>query len=162
MSRLVPFPLLSACLLAIWLLLAQSLNPGSVMLGAVLAIIGGHAMAALHPARARIRRPGVMLWLALRVVADIVRSNVAVAGIILGFGSRRRRAGFVRIPLELRDPYGLAALACIITATPGTIWVEFDSAAGAVIIHVLDLVDEAAWIRTIKGRYERPLMEIFE
>jgi multicomponent K+:H+ antiporter subunit E len=30
------------------------------------------------------------------------------------------------------------------------------------MIHVLDLVDENEWIRTIKGRYERLLLEIFE
>ena len=29
-------------------------------------------------------------------------------------------------------------------------------------MHVLDLVDETVWVRTIKGRYERLLMEIFE
>jgi len=29
-------------------------------------------------------------------------------------------------------------------------------------IHVLDLIDENAWIRTIKHRYERLLLEIFE
>jgi hypothetical protein len=26
---------------------------------------------------------------------------------------------------------------------------------------VLDLIDRAAWVRTIKGRYERALLEIF-
>jgi multicomponent K+:H+ antiporter subunit E len=162
MTGWLPFPLLSAALLAIWLLLVQSLGLGSVLLGAVLAIAGGHALAALQPPGARVRRPGVMLRLALLVLGDIARSNLAVARIILGLGRRGRRAGFVRIPLDLRDRYGLAALACIITATPGTIWVEFDSAAGAVLIHVLDLIDEEAWVRTIKQRYERPLMEIFE
>jgi multicomponent K+:H+ antiporter subunit E len=29
-------------------------------------------------------------------------------------------------------------------------------------IHVLDLIDEREWIRTIKNRYERRLLEIFE
>ena len=29
-------------------------------------------------------------------------------------------------------------------------------------IHVLDLIDESEWIRTIKNRYERRLLEIFE
>jgi multicomponent K+:H+ antiporter subunit E len=56
----------------------------------------------------------------------------------------------------------LAVLACIITSTPGTIWVDFDSAKGRLMIHVLDLVDEATWIHTIKDRYERLLLEIFE
>ena len=63
---------------------------------------------------------------------------------------------------ELRDPYGLAVLACIITSTPGTIWVNFNSAKGTLMIHVLDLIDENVWIDTIKHRYERPLLEIFE
>ena len=66
------------------------------------------------------------------------------------------------IPLDLRDPYGLAVLACIITSTPGTLWVSFDAGEGMLTIHVLDLIDENDWIRTIKGRYERLLLEIFE
>jgi multicomponent K+:H+ antiporter subunit E len=53
-------------------------------------------------------------------------------------------------------------LACIITSTPGTLWVNFDAAKRILIIHVLDLIDESEWVRTIKGRYERLLLEIFE
>jgi multicomponent K+:H+ antiporter subunit E len=68
----------------------------------------------------------------------------------------------VNIPLELRDPYGLAALACIVTSTPGTLWVNFDAGEGVLMMHVLDLVDEGEWVRTIKGRYERHLLEIFQ
>ena len=68
----------------------------------------------------------------------------------------------MNIPLDLRNPYGLAALACIITSTPGTLWVDFDAAKGMLMIHVLDLIDENEWIQTIKGRYERLLLEIFE
>jgi multicomponent K+:H+ antiporter subunit E len=30
------------------------------------------------------------------------------------------------------------------------------------MIHVLDLIDESEWVDTIKGRYERLLLEIFE
>jgi multicomponent K+:H+ antiporter subunit E len=30
------------------------------------------------------------------------------------------------------------------------------------MIHVLDLIDESEWVRTIKGRYEHHLLEIFE
>lgn len=62
----------------------------------------------------------------------------------------------------MRNPFGLAALAVIITATPGTVWVDYDAGEGMLTIHVLDLVDEATWIGTIKHRYERRLMEIFE
>ena len=107
-------------------------------------------------------RPAAVIRLAALVVADIVQSNLAVARIVLGLGASQRRAGFLSLPLELRHPAGLAAVACIITATPGTSWVRYDSAQNMVTIHVLDLVDEATWIRLFKERYERLLMEIFE
>jgi multicomponent K+:H+ antiporter subunit E len=160
MTRLVPFPMVSAGLLVLWLLL-NSLSVGHLLLGSAIALIGGRALAALEPPKTRVRRPGAVLRLAALVVADVVRSNLAVARIILGLERRRWISGFVEIPLELRDPYGLATLACIITSTPGTLWVEFNEASGTLTIHVLDLVDKAEWVRTIKGRYERLLLEIF-
>jgi multicomponent K+:H+ antiporter subunit E len=162
MTRLLPYPLVAAGLLILWLLLVQSLSWGQLLLGVLMALVGGWGLAALQPPKARIRRPAVLVRLASRVFVDIVRSNIAVAGIVLGLGRRGRRPGFVSIPLELRDPYGLAALACIITSTPGTLWVSFDTATGTLMIHVLDLVDEGEWVRTIKGCYERLLLEIFE
>jgi multicomponent K+:H+ antiporter subunit E len=98
----------------------------------------------------------------LLVLEDIVRSNIAVAGIVLSPATRQRVAGFLSMPLELRHPGGLAVLACIITATPGTSWARYDAARNIVTIHVLDLADEEEWIRTFKQRYERRLREIFE
>jgi multicomponent K+:H+ antiporter subunit E len=159
MTRLLPFPLVSAGLLGLWLLLNQTFSPGQILLGVVLALAGGWALAALQPPKARIRRVGAILLLSSLVLADIVRSNIAVGRIVLGLGRKQRKPGFVDIPLDLRDPYGLAALAGIITATPGTLWVGFEG--GVLTIHVLDLVEESEWVRTIKNRYERHLLEIF-
>ena len=160
MTRLVPFPMVSAGLLVLWLLL-NGLSAGHILLGGTVALIGGWAFAALEPPKMRLRRPLAVLRLTAFVFADIVRSNVAVARLILGLEPRRWASGFVDVPLELRNPYGLATLACIITSTPGTLWVDFNEASGTLTIHVLDLVDENEWVRTIKGRYERLLLEIF-
>jgi multicomponent K+:H+ antiporter subunit E len=162
MIWLLPHPLVSAGLLALWLLLNVSMSFGHILLGSAVALAGGWSLSALRPPKARIGRPGAILRLVSRVFVDVVRSNVAVARIVLGLGGRERTSGFVNIPLDLRDPYGLAALACIITSTPGTLWVKHDPATGMLTIHVLDLIDETQWIRTIKGRYERLLLEIFE
>lgn len=162
MRRLLPFPLAAAGLFVLWLLLNQSLSWGQILIGAAAALAWVWALTALQPPNARIRRLGAIFRLASRVLADIIRSNIAVARIVLGSAGRERRPGFVDIPLELRDPYGLAVLACIITSTPGTLWVNFDAARGILMIHVLDLIDENEWVQTIKGRYERLLREIFE
>jgi multicomponent K+:H+ antiporter subunit E len=160
MNRLAPFLIVSAGLLGLWLLL-NGLSVGQVLLGGAVALIGGWALAALEPPKAPVRRLVAVFRLATVVFADVVRSNVAVARIILGLQRRRWTSGFVEVPLELREPYGLATLACIITSTPGTVWVNFNETSGTLTIHVLDLVDKTEWVRTIKGRYERPLLEIF-
>jgi multicomponent K+:H+ antiporter subunit E len=162
MTRLLPFPFVSFGLLLLWLLLNQTASLGQFVIGCVIALVGGWILTTLQLPRARVRRPSALLRLLGLVSVDIIRSNVAVGRIILGLGRRQRTSGFVNIPLELRNPYGLALLACIITSTPGTLWANFDRQKGLLVIHVLDLIDEDDWIRTIKDRYERRLLEIFE
>lgn len=160
MRSFVPYPLLALSLLVMWVLLT-GFSPGHVLFGAVIALLVSRVMLTLKPEKPRIRFGMAMIKLTSIVFADIVRSNIAVARIVLTNPSNRR-AGFIQLPVELRSSYGLAVLAIIVTATPGTIWVQHDAARKLILIHVLDLVDQQAWIDLIKSRYERLLMEIFE
>ena len=149
-------------LLAMWLALNGSVALADVVVGALVASAAVVAAARLVAKPQGLRRPQAIASLTGIVLADIVRSNVAVAGVVLRPASGTRKAGFVDVPLDVRRPAALATLACIITATPGTAWAGYDSRANVVTIHVLDLGDEAALVRSIKGRYESRLMEIFE
>ena len=159
MSRLLTYPVLTASLLAMWLSL-NGLSLGQILLGGAVAIAASNVTAALRPSRLRIRRWHLLPRLVAIVLLDIWRSNIAVARLILRRDPTRRKSGFVVVPLELKDPVGLAILACIVTSTPGTAWVEHDSESSKLLLHVLDLVDEADWIDLIKNRYERLLLEI--
>lgn len=163
MTRWLPYPLMSAFLLALWLLLNQSVSPGHVILGAVLAVAGSWALTLVEPPAGRPRRVRAIVLLASRVLVDIFRSNINVARIILDPPARSEiYSGFVRIHLDLRSPYGLMTLATIVTATPGTVWADWDSTDGMLLLHVLDLVDENTWVEIVKHRYEGLLLEIFE
>lgn len=163
MSRWLPYPLFSACLAAMWLVLEGSAAPAQVALGALLGAGGGLLLARLQPPLGRAhRRFWTVAVLFALMFADIVRSNIAVGRIALYPRTRGRTAGFLELPLALRHPGGLAVLACVITATPGTSWARYDAQRNVLTIHVLDLVDEHAWIKQFKERYERRLMEIFE
>ena len=160
MTRWLPHPWFALWLLVAWLLLQQSLAAPTIVLGIVLALALSWALGKLDLPRVRVRSLGTLLALLARVFGDIVRSNIAVARIIISPRSRIS-SGFVAIPLEMTHPYALALLACIITATPGTIWVSHDSARQVLVIHVLDVIDESVWIANIKRRYEQPLLRIF-
>lgn len=162
MKRRPRVPVLPVFLLAMWLLLNDSASSGHIVLGIVFALLITAAVVKLRPLPAWPHRLHVAAGLIGRVLVDIVRSNVAVGRIVLGASRRQPTIGFMKIPLDMRDPHGLAMLSVIITGTPGTVWAGHDPESNVLTLHVLDLQDEAAWTRTIKHRYERPLMEIFE
>lgn len=162
MKRRPPIPVLPVFLLLMWLLLNDSVSPAHVALGAVFGVLITLLIARLRPLPAWPHRLHVAIGLIGHVLIDIVRSNVAVGRIILGASRRQPTIGFMKIPLDMRDPHGLAMLTVIVTGTPGTVWAGHDAESNVLTLHVLDLKDEASWVRTIKQRYERPLMEIFE
>lgn len=143
-----------------WLLLNDSVALGTVLLAALLGLLVPLSMRALTPEKPQLHNPGALLRLAGMVIYDVIRSNVAVSKIILR-PRRQHVSGFISIPLDLRNRYGLATLAMIVTCTPGTLWVHYDSRRGTLLLHVLDLVDESEWQQIIKGRYERLLMQVF-
>jgi len=161
MRRWLPFPLLAVALTLLWLLLNETVSPGAILLGAGLAIVATLLLRALDLPSLPLHRVAVALRLSMHVLVEIVRSNNAVARIILRASSRGTTSGFVTIPLDTRNPYCLAALSCILTATPGTLWVDYDSAKSTMLLHVLDMIDEQQWVTIVKERYEKPLMEIF-
>lgn len=157
-----PF-LLVVGLTGMWLLLNGTLAFEHILLGAALSALMVFGFRVVRPVQPRLRRPQKALLLLWRVFVDVCHSNVAVARIVLGLhGSQPVHSAFVKVPLDLRDPNGLAALAAIVTSTPGTVWVDLSVDGATLTLHVLDLQDEQAWIETIKRRYERLLMEIFE
>lgn len=162
MKRWLPSPLLSASLWALWLLLNETLSVAHVLLGLALAVLVPWLVAPLKPPGGRLRRPTVLARLVLRVGWDVLISALQVGVGVLRTPARAPRGTFVVVPLELRDPYALAALAIICTVIPGAIWSELAPDRSALLVHVFDLEGEQAFIEHFKSSYEQPLREIFE
>lgn len=162
MSRVIPHPVLSAALVLIWLLLT-AFSLGHLLLGSAIALVAGWVVGHLHPPRPHFRRWILVPRLLGIVGRDVLRSNIAVARIlILGPDHPSYHSGFIELNLRLRDPNAIAVLALILTATPGTAWVEYERGDGCLLLHVLDLRSDADWQSLIRDRYEALLMEIFE
>ena len=161
-KRWLPSPPLSLALFAVWLLLNQSLDPATLLLAALLSIAVPLLTQSLRPAQAKIRKPMLVLRLFGLVAYDLVASALTVARLLLIRRSRDLAPRFVRVPLAIRDPNALAALAMILCLTPGTAWGEIALDRSTLLIHVFHEDDEAAFIDMIKTRSERALMEIFE
>jgi multicomponent K+:H+ antiporter subunit E len=160
LRAILPHPILTLALITAWLWLSGPVTPGSTAQALIISLIIPQVMRRLEPDRSRIRNPLALLRLMGRVAVDVVRSNYAVTKIIL-FHNPNLNSDFIYVPLKLRNRFGLAVLAIILTSTPGTLWVQYDRRTGELLLHVLDLIDAEEWRDMIRNRYETLLLEIF-
>ncbi|WP_337842816.1 Na+/H+ antiporter subunit E [Rheinheimera sp.] len=163
-AQLWPTPIRSCILFVLWLLLNNSLAPVHLVAGLFLAWaipLLSHKFRLVQPA---LKRPGLALHYALLLLWDIVVANLQVVRLVLG-SNKKLRPGFVLYPLELNNDLAVTILAGTISLTPGTVSADVltadDSGRRALLLHVLDVSNEAALIAAIKQRYERPLKEMF-
>jgi len=163
MKKFLPHPVVSLALCALWLLLNQAVDAGSILLGAALGIALPVLLRRLQPlGYPRLHAPITLLRLLGMALVEVVRSCFSVCRIILFADYAAVKSEFITVPLTIRDPYGLAVLSCLINMTPGTVWVEILPERYELSLHVFDLHDAQWWIDTIQTRYERPLIDIFE
>jgi multicomponent K+:H+ antiporter subunit E len=163
MRQWLPHPWISVVLSMLWLFLNQSLEAAEVLFGAMVGVAIPLLTRNLQPlGYPRLAKPVLLMRLLAMASVEIVRSGFTVGRIILFSIPQNVNSQFIRIPLDLRNPYGLALLSCLINSTPGTVWVEILPDSHVLTLHVLDLHDEQWWVETIKSRYEQPLIAIFE
>ncbi|MCO7232496.1 MULTISPECIES: Na+/H+ antiporter subunit E [unclassified Cobetia] len=160
-SRLLPTPMLSVLLLIVWLMLQNSVAPGQILLGAVLAIAIPILTYRFWEPQPDLQKPWRLISYFLRVIMDIIIANLQVSYLILNPRAKFRPA-FVRYPLELEEKFPITVLSSTITLTPGTVSAYLTLDGRHLIIHALDVEDEQELIDEIRQRYERPLKEIFE
>lgn len=158
---MLPHPLLTILLAALWVLLANSLAPGTLLLGLFLGWLIPLFTRRFWPDRLRVRHPLTLLAFCARVLYDMLVANFVVAWLILR-GPRQLRPAFVTVPLALESDFALSVLANTICLTPGTLSAWLSPDRRTLIVHGLDVDDPEALISTIKGRYEAPLRRVFE
>ena len=158
--RFLPSLPLTLAIIIFWLLLVSEINAAQFTLALALGLVIPLYAARIDREFARIGtlRPLPKLFVVL--VWDILMSNLRVARQVLG-PEARIHSGFIWYPLDIDNIHGVTALACCITLTPGTVTAALSDDRRYLLVHVLDLADEAQLVADIKRRYERPLMEIF-
>lgn len=159
--RWLPHPVSSLLLLAVWLMLNNTVAPAHLLLGAILGIAIPWGTHRVWPEQLHFSHPLVALRLFFVVLYDIVIANLIVARLVLGPVAALRPA-FVELPLQLQNPYAISLLASIITMTPGTVSAWLSEDRRTLLVHALDVDNRDALVAEIKQRYEVPLKEIFE
>jgi multicomponent K+:H+ antiporter subunit E len=159
--RLFPMPVHSLLLFIVWLLLNNTVAPGHLVLAMFLAITIPLLTSGMQDPQPRLRKPLVMVRYVLRVIGDIIVANFEVALLVIG-SSKKLNPAFVAIPIEIKHDLPITLLASTVSLTPGTVSAEISEDKAWLYVHVLHLINKDELIASIKQRYERPLMEIFE
>ncbi|NIZ59948.1 Na+/H+ antiporter subunit E [Sedimentitalea sp. CY04] len=162
LQRMLPHPILTLLLTLTWLLLVNGWSLNSLVFGFGLGLIIPFVTQPFWPNRPTIKRPIKVIQYVLLVLYDIVVANVVVAKIVVFKSNDARQPNWVTIPLELRTPEAITALAGTITMTPGTLSADVSAEGHALLVHCLDAPNPDEVRDEIKQRYERRLMEIFE
>ncbi len=161
LRKLFPHPGLSALLILVWMLLLNSFTLGGLLLGALLGTLVPLVTAVYWPNRPQIRYGWAILGYLAIVFFDIIIANFQVARLILFRRSRDLRSRWLVIPLDLRSPEAIGTLAGTISLTPGTVTSDIAADGRSLLVHMLDVKDEAWEVARIKSRYEARLLRIF-
>lgn len=159
-ARLYPHPMLSAVLWIIWLLLNNTIAPGHILLGALLATLIPWLTSGFWPEQIKIRRPWLLFKYTVKVLWEILIANMVVAKLILG-NKNKLQPGFIDYPLELHSPVGISLLANTISLTPGTVSCDLSDDGTHLLIHALHIDDVETIKADIHLKFETPLREIF-
>lgn len=161
-----PTPVRSLFLFLVWLMLNNSVAAIHLFFGVLLAWLIPLLIHKFRLIQPGIKRPGVAIRYGLMVLWDIIVANLQVIRLVLG-PNKKLRPGFVKVPLDLTDNLAITILASTISLTPGTVSADVQlvkvgsEQQHLLLLHVLDLDDEADLIQQVKQRYEAPLKEIF-
>ncbi|MEN1929046.1 Na+/H+ antiporter subunit E [Luteimonas sp. MJ204] len=158
--RWLPSLPLTLSITVFWLLMVSEVNAAQLTLALLLGLVIPLYATRIDREFANIGSLRPLPKLLVVLLWDILMSNVRVARQVLGRESRIH-SGFIWYPLDIGNIHGITALACCITLTPGTVTAALSDDRRYLLVHVLDLADEAALVADIKRRYECPLMEIF-
>ncbi|WP_144751764.1 MULTISPECIES: Na+/H+ antiporter subunit E [Bartonella] len=160
MKYFFPFPFFSAAIVLMWLTL-NGFSLGQLLLGIIVALFSGWVMRFLEPEKVTVKSWRAVFRLIFRVFIDSIMANISVARFVLTRRSQKQKSGFIVVPLLLESRTALAVLACILSVTPGTVWIAYNRKNSELLLHVLDFKDGYNYQQSIKQRYEQLLLEIF-
>jgi len=142
-------------------MLNNEFTVGVLVLGVLLGVLVPLFTRKFWPDSPRIRHPLLIGEYCLVVLWDIVVANIHVAYLIVFRRPASLMPRFFVVPLDIRSPEGIAVLAGTITMTPGTVSSDLSADGRSLLVHGLDIANDAETVTTIKRRYESRLKEIF-
>jgi multicomponent Na+:H+ antiporter subunit E len=92
---------------------------------------------------------------------EVLLSNLKVAKDVLS-PNPTFNCGIVEVPVKKLNDFGVAWLANMVSMTPGTLSLTYDSEKSSLCIHTMYMDDEASFIKSIQEQYENRIARIIQ
>jgi multicomponent Na+:H+ antiporter subunit E len=153
--------LLNVLLAIAWAALTGSFQPVDLLFGFGLGYLVLWIITRLGKPNRYFQRIPLVLGLLGIFLADLLRANIRMAGIILSPRMRLQPA-VVAVPLILKSEAAVILLANLLTLTPGTLSLDISTDRRTLFIHTVYLDDPEQFKQQLIDGYERRLKELFE
>ena len=133
---------------------ADALTPTGVLVACAVVYVVLRASGDLFGSRAYVTRIELGTGFAAWFVVEVFKASIDVARLVLGRRVNTRPA-VVAVRLQRADDRFATVLGCLLTLTPGTLALDYDSARGLLYIHALDAEsaeDVESGVRMIEDR----------
>jgi multicomponent Na+:H+ antiporter subunit E len=107
----------------------------------------------------------IRLWQAAKLLVlfmkEVIVANIVVVRQVLA-PKLNIKPGIIALPLDVKTDVQITILASMITLTPGTLSMDVSEDRQFLYVHVFNIDDKDEIIRTIKGTFEKGILEVAE
>lgn len=161
-KKWIPHPLMSLVLIYIWTGLINDFSLGALVSGSLLGILIPIVTRNIWDRVPKMTSAASLLIYLVIVLWDIMVANLQVALVILFRSNHQLKPQWITVPLDLKSPEAIAALAITVSLTPGTVSCDLSADSSSLLVHALNTKDGQMEAKKIKQRYEARLRRIFE
>lgn len=151
--------LLNLLIALVWMFLNNSWSLASLIIGYVIGIGFLFALRRFFHQGFYLRKVWAIWKLLVLFMKELILSNIAVIKHIVQ-PKLNIRPGIFALETELITDWEITTLACLITLTPGTLTLEVSPDRSTLYIHAMDIEDAEALAESIKGTFEKAIMEV--
>jgi multicomponent Na+:H+ antiporter subunit E len=143
----------------VWVAMTGSFDIGGLAVGFVLGYVVLYLVQGVTGQSSYFVKLPRLLGFVAFYAFEVIRSNIRVAIDVVRPGSTAS-PGVVAVPLDASSDAEITLLANLITMTPGSLVIDVSDDRSVIYVHSMFLGDPEAFRATIKGDFERRVLEL--
>jgi multicomponent Na+:H+ antiporter subunit E len=142
-----------------WMFLSESYTAPSFIAGYIFGILFIFLLRRFIPGEFYFKRVFNILKFILVFIKELIMSNIDMLKYVYS-PKQIAEPGIFELPLDVKSNWEITLLTSLISLTPGTLSVALSDDNEKLFVHAMDIDDVHESIESIKGTFEKLIMEV--